>query len=142
VRFQAPGEFLRDRRSESTKWGTCRGAQSAQSRYKREEHCEIKRRSQRRGGIGVHDVERIELFGEPVLSKAASGQQLIVILPLTLFLIFLLLCALYSNFKFPFIAVLGVLLSAPVGGIVALWVTGVGTDPGRPYLQCIGILPR
>jgi len=44
-------------------------------------------------------------------------------LPLTLFLIFLLLFALYSNFKFPFITVLGVLLSAPVGGLVALWIT-------------------
>ena len=48
----------------------------------------------------------------------ASRHQLSIIIPLTVFLIFLLLFALYSNFKFPFITVLGVMLSAPVGGIL------------------------
>jgi len=42
---------------------------------------------------------------------------------LTLFVIFLLLFALYRNFKFPLITILGVLLSAPVGGIAAPWLT-------------------
>ena len=63
-------------------------------------------------------------WGGEYTEYTASSQQLNVILPLTLFLIFLLLFLLYSNFKFPFITVLGVLLSAPVGGIVALWLTG------------------
>lgn len=45
------------------------------------------------------------------------------ILPLTVGLIFLLLFALYSNLKFPLITVLGVLLSAPAGGLAALWLT-------------------
>jgi cobalt-zinc-cadmium resistance protein CzcA len=53
-----------------------------------------------------------------------SRGQLTVILPLTTFLIFLLLFALYNNFKFPLITVAGVLLSAPVGGILALFLTG------------------
>ena len=64
-----------------------------------------------------------------------------VILPLTLFLIFLLLFALYSNFKFPFITVLGVLLSAPVGGIVALWITGTpfSASSGIGFLALFGV---
>ncbi|HEV2681937.1 MAG TPA: CusA/CzcA family heavy metal efflux RND transporter, partial [Rhodanobacter sp.] len=63
-------------------------------------------------------------WGGEYSEYTASRAQLNVILPLTLSLIFLLLFTLYSNFKFPFITVLGVLLSAPVGGIVALWLTG------------------
>jgi cobalt-zinc-cadmium resistance protein CzcA len=64
-----------------------------------------------------------------------------VILPLTLCLIFLLLFALYSNFKFPFITVLGVLLSAPVGGIVALWITGTpfSVSSGIGFLALCGV---
>ena len=58
-------------------------------------------------------------WGGEYTEYTASRAQLSIILPLTLFLIFLLLFALYSNFKFPFITVLGVLLSAPIGGIVA-----------------------
>jgi cobalt-zinc-cadmium resistance protein CzcA len=63
------------------------------------------------------------------------------ILPLTLFLIFLILFALYSNFKFPFITVLGVVLSAPVGGILALWVTGTpfSVSSGIGFLALFGV---
>jgi heavy metal efflux system protein len=70
-----------------------------------------------------------------------SRSQLNVILPLTLFLIFLLLFALYSNFKFPFITVAGVLLSAPVGGIVALWLTGTpfSVSSGIGFLALFGV---
>ena len=64
-----------------------------------------------------------------------------VILPLTLFLIFLLLFVLYGNFKFPFITVLGVLLSAPVGGILALWLTGTpfSVSSGIGFLALFGV---
>jgi cobalt-zinc-cadmium resistance protein CzcA len=65
---------------------------------------------------------RLDWGGEYTEYTASRG-QLGIILPLTLLLIFLLLFALYGNFKFPFITVLGVVLSAPVGGIVALWIT-------------------
>jgi len=70
-----------------------------------------------------------------------SREQLRVILPVTLFLIFLLLFALYSNFKFPFITVLGVVLSAPVGGIVALWITGTpfSVSSGIGFLALFGV---
>jgi cobalt-zinc-cadmium resistance protein CzcA len=58
-------------------------------------------------------------WGGEYAEYTQSRAQLNVILPLTLCLIFLLLFALYSNLKFPFITVLGVVLSAPVGGLVA-----------------------
>jgi cobalt-zinc-cadmium resistance protein CzcA len=63
-------------------------------------------------------------WGGEYSEYTASRGKLYVILPLTIFLIFLLLFALYSNFKFPLITVAGVLLSAPVGGILALFLTG------------------
>jgi len=63
-------------------------------------------------------------WGGEYTEYTKSRAQLNVILPLTLCLIFLLLFALYSNLKFPFITVLGVVLSAPVGGLIALWLTG------------------
>ncbi len=71
----------------------------------------------------------------------ASRSQLQVILPLTLFLIFMLLFALYGNFKFPFITVAGVLLSAPVGGIVILWLTGTpfSVSSGIGFLALFGV---
>jgi cobalt-zinc-cadmium resistance protein CzcA len=57
------------------------------------------------------------------------------------FLIFLLLFTLYSNFKFPFITVVGVVLSAPVGGIVALWLTGTpfSASSGIGFLALFGV---
>ncbi|MGN6705789.1 MAG: efflux RND transporter permease subunit [Rhodanobacter sp.] len=66
---------------------------------------------------------RLEWGGE-YKEYTASRAQMKVILPLTLLLIFGLLFVLYGNFKFPFITVAGVLLSAPFGAIVAMWLTG------------------
>ena len=54
----------------------------------------------------------------------ASRAQLQVVLPITIALIFLLLFALYHNVKFPVITLLGVVLSGPIGGMIALVVTG------------------
>jgi cobalt-zinc-cadmium resistance protein CzcA len=80
-------------------------------------------------------------WGGEYTEYTASRAQLSVILPLTLFLIFMLLFALYSNFKFPFITVLGVVLSAPVGGIVALWITGTpfSVSSGIGFLALFGV---
>ncbi len=80
-------------------------------------------------------------WGGEYSDYTASREQLRVILPLTLFLIFVLLFALYSNLKFPFITVLGVLLSAPVGGIVALWLTGTpfSVSSGIGFLALFGV---
>ncbi|HXL99276.1 MAG TPA: CusA/CzcA family heavy metal efflux RND transporter [Rhizomicrobium sp.] len=80
-------------------------------------------------------------WGGEYTEYTASSRQLTIILPLTLFLIFLLLFVLYGNFKFPFITVLGVLLSAPVGGLVALWITGTpfSVSSGVGFLALFGV---
>ncbi len=80
-------------------------------------------------------------WGGEYKEYTASRAQLNVILPLTLGLIFLLLFSLYSNFKFPLITVLGVILSAPFGGIVALWATGTpfSVSSGIGFLALFGV---
>jgi cobalt-zinc-cadmium resistance protein CzcA len=80
-------------------------------------------------------------WGGEYTEYTASRRQLNFILPLTLFLIFLILFALYSNLKFPFITVLGVVLSAPVGGIVALWMTHTpfSVSSGIGFLALFGV---
>jgi heavy metal efflux system protein len=80
-------------------------------------------------------------WGGEYSEYTASRHQLSIIIPLTIFLIFLLLFALYSNFKFPFITVLGVVLSAPVGGILALWITGTpfSVSSGIGFLALFGV---
>lgn len=54
----------------------------------------------------------------------ASREQMNVILPLTALLILLILFALYGNLKFPLIIFFSVLVTEPVGGLFALWITG------------------
>ena len=70
-----------------------------------------------------------------------SRSQLQVVLPLTLALIFLLLFSLYGNFKFPLITLLGVVLSAPLGGLIALAVTGTpfSVSSGIGFLALFGV---
>lgn len=53
----------------------------------------------------------------------ASQEQMKIILPLTVLLILMILFALYGNLKFPVIIFLSVLVTEPVGGLVALWLT-------------------
>ena len=80
-------------------------------------------------------------WGGEYREYTASHRQLNIVLPLTLAVIFLLLFALYGNFKFPLITVLGVLLSAPVGGIVALWLTHTpfSVSSGIGFLALFGV---
>jgi heavy metal efflux system protein len=80
-------------------------------------------------------------WGGEYTEYTKSRAQLNVIMPLTLCLIFLLLFALYSNLKFPFITVLGVVLSAPVGGLIALWLTGTpfSVSSGIGFLALFGV---
>ncbi len=80
-------------------------------------------------------------WGGSYTEYTASRDELKLILPLTVFLIFLLLFALYGNFKFPFITLLGVALSAPVGGILALWLTGTpfSVSSGIGFLALFGV---
>ena len=53
----------------------------------------------------------------------ASQAQMKIILPLTVMLILTILFALYGNFKFPLIIFLSVLVTEPVGGLLALRLT-------------------
>ena len=71
----------------------------------------------------------------------ASRSQLRLVIPVTLALIFLLLFSLYQNFKFPAITVAGVLLSAPLGGVLALWLTGThfSVSSGIGFLALFGV---
>jgi len=80
-------------------------------------------------------------WGGEYTEYTASRAQLNVILPMTVCLIFGLLFALYSNLKFPFITVVGVVLSAPVGGLIALWLTGTpfSVSSGIGFLALFGV---
>ena len=53
----------------------------------------------------------------------ASRAQMNIVLPITLALIFSILFVLYHNLKFPLITVVGVILSAPLGGLLAMLIT-------------------
>ncbi|HTK49830.1 MAG TPA: CusA/CzcA family heavy metal efflux RND transporter, partial [Gemmatimonadaceae bacterium] len=81
------------------------------------------------------------VWGGEYEEYAASRGQLRLVLPATLALIFLLLFALYHNFKFPAITVAGVLLSAPLGGVLALWITGTpfSVSSGIGFLALFGV---
>ena len=65
---------------------------------------------------------RLEWGGEYSEFLAAKA-QLSVIGPLTVVLIFLILFALYGNFKFPIMIALGVVMTEPVGALLALRLT-------------------
>jgi cobalt-zinc-cadmium resistance protein CzcA len=80
-------------------------------------------------------------WGGEYQEYAASRGQLRLVIPITLALIFLLLFALYHNFKFPAITVAGVILSAPVGGVLALWLSGTpfSVSSGIGFLALFGV---
>jgi len=53
----------------------------------------------------------------------AAREQMKIIMPVTVLLILLILFALYSNLKFPLIIIFSVLVTEPVGGLLALRLT-------------------
>jgi cobalt-zinc-cadmium resistance protein CzcA len=65
---------------------------------------------------------RVEWGGE-YSEFLTAMRQVAVIGPLTVLLIFLILFALYGNFKFPVTVVLSVVMTEPVGAFLALWLT-------------------
>jgi len=80
-------------------------------------------------------------WGGEYKEYTASRAQMRIILPLTVLLIFGLLFVLYGNFKFPLITVVGVLLSAPVGAIFAMWLTGTAfsVSSGIGFIVLFGV---
>jgi cobalt-zinc-cadmium resistance protein CzcA len=71
----------------------------------------------------------------------AARQQMIVIIPLTIVLILLILFALYGNLKFPLIIMFSVLVTEPVGGLLALTLTGThfSVSSGLGFVALMGV---
>jgi cobalt-zinc-cadmium resistance protein CzcA len=81
------------------------------------------------------------VWGGEYEEYTASRGQLGVVLPITIALIFLLLFGLYQNAKFPVITVVGVILSVPIGGMLALAITGtdLSVSSGIGFLALFGV---
>lgn len=81
------------------------------------------------------------VWGGEYEEYTSSRSELRLVLPLTLAVIFILLFALYRNFAFPFITVVGVILSAPIGGLLALAVTHtpLSVSSGIGFLALFGV---
>jgi cobalt-zinc-cadmium resistance protein CzcA len=62
-------------------------------------------------------------FGGEYKEYQSSLEQMKIILPLTVILILMILFALYGNFKFPVIILFSVMVTEPVGGLLALYLT-------------------
>ncbi|HTI39933.1 MAG TPA: CusA/CzcA family heavy metal efflux RND transporter [Vicinamibacterales bacterium] len=71
----------------------------------------------------------------------AAKSQMIVIIPLTIVLILLILFALYGNMKFPIIIMLSVIITVPVGGLLALKLTGThfSVSSGFGFVALMGV---
>ena len=70
-----------------------------------------------------------------------AREQMEVIAPVTVLLILLILFALYGNFKFPAAALIGVILTEPVGALLALKLTGTpfSVSSGLGLLALMGV---
>src|SRR5262250_2673661 len=84
----------------------------------------------RRGQAGVAKNVRLPEgyrldWGGEYSELLEAKSQLYIIGPLAVFLIFMILFALYGNFKFPVTIALGVILTEPVGALIALKVLHV-----------------
>jgi heavy metal efflux system protein len=100
-------------------------------------------------GDAIHRVaQRVKMpqgyqieWGGEYRQYTASRAQMRIILPLTVLVIFALLFVLYGNFKFPVTVVLGVLLSAPFGALLAMWLTGTefSVSSGIGFIVLFGV---
>ncbi|MBZ5536945.1 MAG: CusA/CzcA family heavy metal efflux RND transporter [Acidobacteriia bacterium] len=71
----------------------------------------------------------------------AARSQMKIIVPLTVLIILLILFALYGNMKFPFIIMFSVLVTQPVGGLLALKLTGTdfSVSSGLGFVALMGV---
>jgi heavy metal efflux system protein len=90
--------------------------------------------------VGLPEGYRLDWGGEYTELLEAKS-QLYVIGPLAVFLIFLILFALYGNFKFPVTIALGVILTEPVGALVALKILHIpfSVSSGLGLLALLGV---
>ena len=71
----------------------------------------------------------------------AAREQMKLIAPLTVLVILLILFALYGNLKFPLIILFSVLVTEPVGGLLALWwtKTNFSVSSGLGFVALMGV---
>jgi cobalt-zinc-cadmium resistance protein CzcA len=71
----------------------------------------------------------------------AAREQMKLIAPITVLLILLILFALYGNLKFPLIILFSVLVTEPVGGLLALWYTktNFSVSSGLGFVALMGV---
>jgi heavy metal efflux system protein len=71
----------------------------------------------------------------------AAREQMKIIAPITVLLILLILFALYGNLKFPLIILFSVLVTEPVGGLLALWYTktNFSVSSGLGFVALMGV---
>ncbi len=71
----------------------------------------------------------------------AAREQMKIIAPITVLLILLILFALYGNLKFPIIILFSVLVTEPVGGLLALWYTktNFSVSSGLGFVALMGV---
>jgi cobalt-zinc-cadmium resistance protein CzcA len=71
----------------------------------------------------------------------AAREQMKVIAPMTILLILLILFALYGNLKFPVIILFSVVVTEPVGGLLALWYThtNFSVSSGLGFVALMGV---
>jgi cobalt-zinc-cadmium resistance protein CzcA len=71
----------------------------------------------------------------------AAREQMKLIAPLTVLLILLILFALYGNLKFPLVILFSVLVTEPVGGLLALWYTktNFSVSSGLGFVALMGV---
>ena len=78
-------------------------------------------------------------WGGEYSEYVAARQQIAIIGPLAILLIFMILFALYGNFKFPVTVMIGVVMTEPVGALLALKLTHTHLQRllrARPCLFC------
>jgi cobalt-zinc-cadmium resistance protein CzcA len=80
-------------------------------------------------------------WGGEYKDYTAARDQMKIIAPLTVVLILLILFMLYGNVKFPIIILFGVLVTQPVGGLLALWWTGTtfSVSSGLGFVALMGV---
>ena len=80
-------------------------------------------------------------WGGEYRDYVTARAQMAVILPLTVILILGILFALYGNLKFPVIIMFSVLITEPVGGLLALKVTGTNfsVSSGLGFVALMGV---
>ncbi len=71
----------------------------------------------------------------------SARSQMAIILPMTIVLILLILFGLYGNLKFPMIIMFSVLVTEPVGGLLALKLTGTNfsVSSGLGFVALMGV---